>query len=260
VRLRPVIGWSLFVCIAALTGRNLAARTLLEVGSLLTRMERYDAAENAFSTAAFIRNDSCASCGMGMVYRLQSRNEDAEKWLRRSIELDPKDTCAYEQLGRMYYYAEDYPKAIEVFNKALELHSDAVLYHFLANSYFFSGKQEQSISFYELSVQLDPKYEQVLVDLGNAYGHLNRYQDAAKVLRKAVDMKPRDLKARSFLGTTLYVLDDKEGAMEQYRRVNAINRELGEEMLAGFRELAESKRAAEQVKSAANQPKRAGSK
>jgi len=122
MRLRPVIGWSLFVVIIGLTGRLLAARTLLEAGSVLTRMERYQAAEYAFSKASFIRDDACASCGLGMVYRLQNRNGDAEKWLRRSIELDPQDTCAYNQLGRMYYDVDDYPKAIEILNQELKRH------------------------------------------------------------------------------------------------------------------------------------------
>jgi tetratricopeptide (TPR) repeat protein len=213
------------------------ARGYVDLGSSFYALDRYTDAENAFKHAIAIQDDSCARCGLGMIYRLTGREADAETALRKSIELNAKDPCPYDQLGRMYYDAKNYPKAIEAFEQKNKLQRDAVTYHFLANSTYNLGKIEKSIPLYQHAVDLGPKSERAFVDLGRAYGVLGRYKEAATALERAIELKPDDLQAHSFLGVTRFMQNDRERAMQEYRLILKKDPDLAAGLLRGFDEL-----------------------
>jgi tetratricopeptide (TPR) repeat protein len=274
MRLRPFIGWGVFLFLIAILTQALPspqatyyffqgkqrfksgdyaaaaqsyrqavtvdptfARGFIELGLAQFALENYPEAGKAFQDAMAIKEDSCAACGVGMIHRVEGRKDEAEKALQKSIQLDSQDTCAYDQLGRLYYDAKDYPKAMEAFRKRIELKPHAVAFHYLANSMYLNGQAEQSIDVYRKATHLAPDYQNVLVDLGRAYGQLGKYDEAVKVLKRAVELDPDDLKARSFLGVAQFISGDRVAAQRQYQVVLTKDSQLGAEMLKGFTEL-----------------------
>src|SRR6266550_4868687 len=148
MRMRPLIGWGVFFVLIAIIvnhvpaglgsfyfikGKRLSisghhqaavqayqqsinsdpkfARTYVELGTSYLALEKYSEAEAAFKQATAIDDDSCASCGLGVVYHRQGREDEATKTLKKAIRLNPKDTCPYNQLGRMYYDLGKYPES-----------------------------------------------------------------------------------------------------------------------------------------------------
>jgi len=215
-------------------------RGFVELGVTYCTLEKYPEAEQAFKQAMSIEPDSCAACGLGMVYRIQERKDEAEAALRQSIKLNSKDDCPFNQLGRMYYDEKEYSKAIEAFDQELKLKPSAVSYHFLANSLYYSKRTKESIAPYLKATSLNPKYEEVLVDLGRAYHELGQYPEANDALERAVKLDPEDEKARSFLAVTQFITGNKQAAMEQYRWLLKKNPSLASQLLQGFYELSEA--------------------
>jgi tetratricopeptide (TPR) repeat protein len=216
------------------------ARGFVELGITYRVLEKYPEAEQAFKQAMSVEPDSCAACGLGIVYRLQNRRDEAEASLTRSIKLNPKDDCPYNQLGRLYYDEKEYSKAIEAFEQELKIKPSAVSYHFLANSLYNSKRTKESIAPYLKATSLDPNYEEVLVDLGRAYHELGQYPEANNALERAVKLDPEDEKARSFLAVTQFISGHKQAAMEQYRWLLKKNPSLAAQLLQGFYELSEA--------------------
>jgi len=213
------------------------ARAYVELGDAYIGLEKYSEAEEALKKAAAIEDDSCASCGLGMVYRIQGRSDEAEKVLRHSIKVNPSDSCPYTELGRMYYDKKDYTRATEAFTQSVKIRPNAVTYHFLGNSIYNSSGAEESIEPYLEATHLNPNYENVFVDLGCAYHQLGRYREATGAFEQAVKLKPDDQKARAFLGVTHFILGNRQGAMEQYQWLLTKNPKLAAELLNGFQEL-----------------------
>jgi tetratricopeptide (TPR) repeat protein len=285
MRMRPMVGWGIFLFLVAIIihlvptpraayyyikgSERLAARDYeaaagafresvdsdpnfargyVELGASYYALEKYPEAEQAFKQAMSIKEDSCAACGLGMIYRVQGRRDEAETSLRNSIKLDPKDSCPYNQLGRMYYDAEEYPKAIEAFEQELKLVPNAVSYHFLANSLYYNKRVEDSIASYQKATLIDPKFEKALLDLGRAYLDLRRYPQATDCFQRAVKLDPEDQKAHSFLAVTQFISGNKQGAMEEYMWLLKKNPTLAAELLRGFYELEDEAHKAEKTK------------
>jgi len=137
MRLRPIIGWAIFIFIVAIIaqavpsvtgsyyfvkGKRLYskgdyrgaaeayersvssdpkfARGYVELGSAYRGLEDYAQAEKAFAKAVSIQEDSCAQCGLGMAYHLQHKHREAEAALKRAIDLNPGDECASDDVDR----------------------------------------------------------------------------------------------------------------------------------------------------------------
>ena len=287
MRLRPIIGWGVFFFIIALIAHSLPsptatfyylkgqqrlgarnyegavqafrqsvtsdptfARGFIDLGTSYYALEQFSDAEDAFNQAMSIAEDSCAACGLGMVYRVEGRHSDAESILRKSIQLNPSDTCPYNQLGRMYYDAKAYPKAIEAFRELLRLRPNAVTHHFVANSLYRSGQVEESLKSYQEATRLAPNYEEVLVDVARAYSDLGRNAEANEALQKAVKLEPDDQEAHALLGVTEFVSGNRKGAMEQYEWLLMRSPSLAAELMKGLAELSVDVEKLERMQSA----------
>ena len=253
MRLRPIIGWAVFFFILAIIAQTIPsasgffyfikgkqlyakgnykaaalayeqsvasdpkfARAYVDLGSAYSELKEYSKAEEAFSRAASIENDSCAQCGLGMVYHFQGKTEQAEAALKKAQLLNPKDTCAFNQLGRMYYDLDRYPEAIEAFRKEIELRPTAVSYHFLGNSWSYIDKFEEARAAYRLALYVNPKYTALFDELGYACFRLRRFDEAVRAYRSAIYADPNNSSARLGLGLSELKCGNRYSALEQY--------------------------------------------
>jgi tetratricopeptide (TPR) repeat protein len=260
MRLRPFIGWAVFFFLIAiiaqavpsvsgsyyfLKGKRLyskgdyraavaayesavssdpkSARGYVELGLSYYQLEKYGEAEGAFSKAAGIHDDSCAQCGLGMVLHAQGRNNEAEAALKKAQALDPGDTCAFYQIGRVYYDQKRYLEAIEIFRKEIQIRPTAIAYHYLGASYSYIDKFEEARDAYQAALRQDPKYTEVYVYLGHAWYRLGRHPEAIEAYRKAIKAHPDDVVARVSLGLTELKQGNTRAAIEQYEILRSLD-------------------------------------
>jgi tetratricopeptide (TPR) repeat protein len=301
MRLRPVIGWAVFIGLSSIIAQALPSpvgtyyffqgqyfskkgnyesaaeaykksvdsdpgfdRGYIELGSAYVQLEKYPEAEKQFQQAMKIKEDSCSACGLGAVYRLEKRNDEAEAMLQRAIKLSPSDSCGYSQLGRLYYDLEKYPLAADTFTNLVKLAPTSVNYHFLALSLFESGRVKDSIEPYRQALKLDQSNAALCIDLATSYSRLARYPEAEAALQLAVYAEPDSIKARSFLGVTQYLRGKTSEAMEQYHWVLGKDPKIAAEMLRGYKEIAETKNQMENkrqsLQNEQNKPSKAAAK
>ena len=277
MRLRPAIGWAVFIGLSSIIAQALPSplgtyyffqgqyfskhgqyesaaeaykksvdsdpgfdRGHIELGTAYLQLENYAEAEKQYQQAMTIKEDSCAACGLGAVYRMEKRNDEAEAILQKAIKLSPSDSCAYNQLGRLYYDLEKYPLAADTFASLVKLAPTSVNYHFLASSLYESGRAKDSIEYYRRALKLDQSNATLCIDLATAYSRFARYQEAEAALELAVYAEPDSIKARSFLGVTHYLRGNVSAAMEQYHWVLGKDPKIAAEMLKGYQEIADT--------------------
>jgi tetratricopeptide (TPR) repeat protein len=268
MRARPVIGWGVFFLLIAIIanyvpsgvgsiyfikGKLLSAsgdhqaavqayqraissdpkfaRTYVDLGTSFLALEKYSDAETAFKQAMAIDDDACASCGLGMVYHRQGREDEAAKTLKRAISLNPNDTCPYDQLGRMYYDLGQFPESIEAFRQEIKLQPSSVAYHFLGNGYYFTEKLEEALAAYQEAIRLTPNYEKAYIELGKVYNRLGCHADAIDSYEHALKIQPGDVIAHVLLGFTELKQGNRDAALRQYRILRDLDSKWAERLL-----------------------------
>ncbi len=268
MRLRPIIGWAVFCVLIGIViravpsptaayfffnAKRLAysrqydaaiasyqktvdanpkfARAYVELGSIYFVLKDYSTAETAFKNAMNAEEDSCAACGLGMVYRAQEKFSDAETILRKSIELNRHDWCPYNQLGRLYYDRQEYAKAAEEFSRELKLKRSVGSLHFLANSLYYSDRVNESLKYYQQAVDLDRDYEPIYNDFARAYNVSGHHVEALRVYETELRYDPDNAIAHAGIGYTQLLMGNPEAAYSEYEALLPLDGKMAGQLL-----------------------------
>jgi Tfp pilus assembly protein PilF len=127
---------------------------------------------------------------LGVSYLNDNNIQPAFVEFQKALELNPDDRDVLNAIGVVYLLKlQDYPKAIEFFQKALKVDkgfSEAL--NNLGFAYERTGKYEEAVASYKaaLSNLLYRNAEKAFNNLGRAYYRMKRYDDALDAYREAV--------------------------------------------------------------------------
>jgi tetratricopeptide (TPR) repeat protein len=192
-------------------------RAYVELGSCYLELKKPVEAEQTLKKALSLSDDSCAACGLGMVYYSTTRYDEADEAFKKAMKFDPNDYCAYEHAGRLYYDQDKYKETIDAFTQAIRLKPRDTSYHYLGNTYNSMRRYDEALAAYQHALQINPHYQEIYADLGVTYYHLQRYQDAATAFERAAKFSQDDPRAYFGMGLVQLALGNKRKAMEQYQ-------------------------------------------
>ncbi len=110
---------------------------------------------------------------------------------KTAIEKDPELAESYKALGVTYYYNNQYPKATETLEKAVEISNNhAQALGNLATVYFVSGQLDKSLDLQLKAAGLNPKSFIPFQILGWNYRLLENQNEAKRWFRKSLSIKP----------------------------------------------------------------------
>jgi Tfp pilus assembly protein PilF len=132
---------------------------------------------------------------------LESDPVGAKRLLDEAIALDPNDFGAVFQLGRLLTFQKDYPAAVDQYQKALLLNSQAPDVHFnLGYIHLVSKDYDKAIQYYESCLALSPPYrDEVLTNLGLSHLKKGNAAQARKLFEEALDVNANNEVARGYL-------------------------------------------------------------
>ncbi|MDI6766404.1 MAG: tetratricopeptide repeat protein [Bacteroidota bacterium] len=122
----------------------------------------------------------------------------ATKYFRRSIDLNPSSSGAYNNLGLIFETQNQIDSAISLFHTALKLDSTyARAAKNLGDIYLRKGNTTLAIEFYQKAIRLDPGYVNALENLAIVYLTIDKKQEAIETYKYAARMGSRT--AQQFL-------------------------------------------------------------
>ncbi len=120
-----------------------------------------------------------------LIHRARNDLEQAERSLRKLLEVDPGHARGWNDLGVLLERAGRYPDAIAAFESAVAADPDfALAYNGLGVALFERGNYAGSAAHFEKVVELSPDYAQARLNLAEAYRRLGRQADAASQMRE----------------------------------------------------------------------------
>jgi len=184
--------------------------------------------------------DSLNWSNLGNVYEnlipISGADTFAEKNYNKVIELDPHNPQGQVDLARMWIVSADKSqerdagwqeklnKAESALNKSISLKSDYAAAHFLlAQIYFREGDINATIRKVVDLVNITPNDSGLLFQLGILYYRANQISQAQIAFERAVSLDQNYANARYFLGLIYDAQGQKQKAIEQFKKIQALN-------------------------------------
>jgi len=163
---------------------------------------------------------------------------DADKWLNRSLEMNPEDSKGWEALGHTKFDEQRYEEAIKAFQHSLALAPrvvsaetgialsyellsrledakaayktaigweaqkphDPTPFHGLGRVLLKQNRPGEALPYLRQAVELGPDVAQAHEELGKAYSSLNQLAAAQKEIERAVELAPKVARLHFMLG------------------------------------------------------------
>lgn len=130
---------------------------------------------------------------------------DADLWLTKMLSWSPSDSEGWYYLGRTKYNENRFAEAIQAFERSLNLDPQNVKAEDnLGLAYAGLGRNEEAFAAYQKAIEwqqnLAAKNSGPFIDMGSLMLDLNRSVEAIPYLRQALEISPRDSKPHELLG------------------------------------------------------------
>lgn len=152
-------------------------------------------------------------------YHMSGDYKNAIAMHKKSIEFNPRDEKAHNNLGNVYRDIGLYREALKEYERALKINPYSVEAHNnLGILYVNRGLYDEAIKEYMLAIEINPNLAGVHNNLGNTYAKKGLYDKALKAYQEAVNLDRRFVEAYNNLGVTLVEMGELREAVRQFRK------------------------------------------
>jgi TolB-like protein/Flp pilus assembly protein TadD len=177
----------------------------LRVANTSLKAEAFDQAA-AWYQQAIARDPNFAlayaklvECRLGRHWFIQTLTDaelaEVKGIAEHALKLAPDLAEGHVSLGIFYYYGyRDYGKALDEFNRAIQLQpNNAPAIEYSGYVHRRQGQWQRCLEELSKALQIDPRSADVAGNLGQTYGLLRMWKDAERVSRHAVSLDPYDV-------------------------------------------------------------------
>lgn len=181
------------VCQLTLTNKSVDFDSYLSLGKLYLTNGSYQKAMGYLQLALQQKpNSADALMALAQVNFDLENNEKAESLFKKAIEVEPSYWNNYYQYGYFLFSVGRYEEAIPEFNKANILNSNLALAHnALGGIYFLLWDLEKASKAWEQALAIEPTAA-TYSNLGTSLFFLQKFDEAAKIYNKSLELNPND--------------------------------------------------------------------
>ena len=138
----------------------------------------------------------------------------AEAFLRKAVELNPRNVRIRRQLALLFLGRKRPAEAIEVLTGALRVDdASAASHNCMGNALMLSGASDAAVRHFERAIALDPNDATPYLNLGQARFRGKAYAAAVKCLQTCLERDPENADAHHWLGRSHHELGDVAAAV-----------------------------------------------
>ena len=163
---------------------------------------------------------------LGIEHLNAGRNKEAEKCFTDILTHRANNSDAWHLLGIVAAKEQDLPKAIERFNRAIELKpAEGIFYNSLANILIEQNQLEEAIKLYQKAIELKSNYSdaqvnlaQAYIKLGNIFAKEESWEQVIENYQQAIQIKPVNGETYFNLGYAYMENGQFEQAINAYQK------------------------------------------
>lgn len=149
---------------------------------------------------------------------VQHKCRDIEKELNAGNNADSKNVSEnYIEEGNSFYNQGEYDKAIEMYNKAIELRpTSSAIYNNRGNAYHSKGNLTKAIGDFNKAIEINPNNAVAYFNRGNSYDELGKIDQSIGDYSKAIEIKPDYASAYNNRGNLYFKKGNYDKAITDY--------------------------------------------
>jgi len=152
-------------------------------------------------------------------YAMSGDYNKAIAMYKKSINLNPADDKAHNNLGNVYRDIGLYTKALKEYETTLKINPYSVEAHNnLGILHIKRGLDDEAISEYITAIEINPNLAGVRNNLGNIYRKKGLHNDALREYQEAINLDRRFVEAYNNLGVTLAEMGELREAVQQFEK------------------------------------------
>jgi tetratricopeptide (TPR) repeat protein len=160
-------------------------------------------------------------------------NKETEAAFRRAVELDPAFVVAQVHLARILRLLNRKDEAEPIYRAAIDQAKDAPTLVLIADALQSEQRWSDSEPVLRRALQIDPRNPGALFLLGRVLSVSRKYAEAETVLKAAIEVNPKNFSARNILGRAYLGLERYDDAYNTYDRAVEFAPESDRKQLAG---------------------------
>ena len=161
---------------------------------------------------------------LGTAYLNILKYDSAEINFKTAISQSPYQSIAANNLGTVYLRTNRLPEAIQYYKLAIKIKGDFVqAYCNLGSCYARAQQFDSAIYVLSQCLSIDPNYSEAYMQIGLAYYFTNKYTEAEPYFKKALEMNPSDLNAANNLGAVYLNSGKYQQAVDIFKQLVAAN-------------------------------------
>jgi TolB-like protein/Flp pilus assembly protein TadD len=199
---------------------ELGVETQLALGNLYRYRGWIERAEEKFQEVVTLAPENVdVYIALGELRTSEKRNEDAEAYFRRAIDLQRNYWRAHHELARFLYRTERYAEAIEVYELVTALAPDvASVFAGQGAVFWMLGDMDGARRAYDRSLELKPS-RLAYTNMGLRYYYEGQYLSAVEMQRGALEYAPDDHRVLGRLAESYRFIEGAdELARENYEK------------------------------------------
>ena len=132
---------------------------------------------------------------------ISTDKESAKRFLLKALDIKPASVAVLSKLGYIYLRDNNYPQAIDTYQKVAELEPQLPNAFFnLGYIYAVTENYSKAKEMYALVVQLEPAFQdEALFNLAMVHEQLGERRQCLKSLKRAVEINPANASALAYL-------------------------------------------------------------
>jgi tetratricopeptide (TPR) repeat protein len=204
------------------------------LGHSFLQMERYSAAQRAFSRALQIDSNfgrSVTGLCIAMAH-VGPGSEQGASLCRKAVILDPTSSSANYLVGYELLNRAQYREALPYFRRAVELEpSTGLNYLALGRALYGIGELDEAFKNLSRAAELQPGLAEAYTAKGAVHFRKRRFKEAIEEFKHAIELDPDSVAARYNLGVVCFAKGDRDCALQQYNRLKILTSPMGDKLL-----------------------------
>ncbi|BAY76665.1 hypothetical protein NIES25_31220 [Nostoc linckia NIES-25] len=160
----------------------------------------------------------------GESYRSMEQYDKALQNFDRAIELYPRYVEAMAKRGNTYCLMERYEDGLQDFNRVIELNpQDEKTLANRGQAYRLMERYEKALQDFDRAIELNPLYDEAIANRGFTYCLMKRYEEALQDFNRAIELDPEYEWAIANRGFTYGSMKRYEEALQDFNRAIELN-------------------------------------